>query len=394
MATAPKHKLRVPRPRKGAVQLLVGTRKGAFRLKSDPDRKQWAVHANWFLGQTVHHLVSDPRERSVLLCAARTGHLGPTIFRSDNSGKSWKEASKPPAFDPPKDGQQLRTVNHTFWLTPGHASEPGVWYAGTSPQGLFRSRDGGKTWKPVVGFNSHPELDKWTGGDKDGTPDGPKLHSILIDPRDPDHLTIGMSSGGVFESLNRGRSWDPINKGCSAEFLPEGEAEYGHDPHCVVQAPTNPDRLWQQNHCGIYAMDRVEGEESEWRRVGENMPEEVGDIGFPIVVHPADPDSAWVFPMDGTDVWPRTSPDAAPAVYRTKNGGKAWTRQDKGFPDEHGYWTVKRQCMTHDGHDPLGLFLGTTNGEVWGSINEGRTWKNIARHLPHVYSLECVGIAP
>lgn len=394
MPTAPKHKLRVPRPRKGAVQLLVGTRKGAFRLKSDPDRKQWAVHADWFLGQTVHHLVSDPRERSVLLCAARTGHLGPTIFRSENSGKTWKEASKPPAFDPPKDGQQLRTVNHTFWLTPGHASEPGVWYAGTSPQGLFRSRDAGKTWKPVVGLNSHPDLDKWTGGDKDGTPDGPKLHSILVDPRDPDHLTVGMSSGGVFESLNRGRSWEPINKGCAAEFLPEGEADYGHDPHCVVQAPTNPDRLWQQNHCGIYAMDRVEGEEREWRRVGESMPEDVGDIGFPIVVHPADPDTAWVFPMDGTDVWPRTSPDAAPAVYRTKNGGKAWTRQDKGMPDEHGYWTVKRQCMAHDGHDPLGLFLGTTNGEVWGSINEGRTWKNIARHLPHVYSLECVGIAP
>jgi photosystem II stability/assembly factor-like uncharacterized protein len=389
MSTSPKHKLRVPRPKAGAVQLMIGTRKGAFLVKSDKDRKSWSLATTWFLGHVVHHVVSDPRNKGVLLCAARTGHLGPTVLRSEDAGRTWAEARQPPAFDPPRDGQQARTLNHVFWLTPGHASEPETWYAGSSPQGLFRSRDGGKSWKPVVGFNAHPQLDAWTGGDQDGTPDGPKLHSVLVDPRDARHLYLGMSSGGVFESTNEGRTWAPLNKGCVADFMPQEDAEYGHDPHCVGLSPTNPDRLWQQNHCGIYRMDREDG---EWLRVGENMPAEVGDIGFPIVLHPRDPDSVWVFPMDGTSVWPRTSPDGRPAVFRTKDGGASWRRQDKGLPAEHAWWTVKRQCMAHDAHEPLGIYLGTTSGEVWASTTEGRSWKNLARHLPHVYSLEVVGV--
>ncbi|MCP3916230.1 MAG: glycosyl hydrolase [bacterium] len=392
MSNSPKHKLRVPRAKRGTVKVLIGTRKGAFLLKSDSERKEWKLSDPLFLGHIVHHFVQDPRDKSSLLVAARTSHLGPTVFRSVDGGKNWKEASKPPAFDPPHDGLQERTVNHTFWLTPGHATEPGMWYGGTSPQGLFRTRDGGKTWKPVAGLNHHPMLDAWTGGDKDGTPDGPKLHSIVVDPRDEQHLYIGMSSGGVFESTTGGRSWEPLNQGCVADFLPGGEeAGYGHDPHCLGLSPTNPDRLWQQNHCGIYRMDREDG---EWVRVGENMPREVGDIGFPIVLHPRDPDTVWVFPMDGTTVWPRTSPEGHPAVFRTTDAGESWTRQERGLPKENAFLTVKRQSMAHDAHDPLGIYLGTTNGEVWGSTNEGKSWRCIARHLPHVYSIEVAGIAP
>lgn len=385
----PKHKLRVPRPKRGAVTLWIGTRKGAFSMKSDAERKTWTLTGAHFVGHVVHHVVADPREKGVVLVAARTGHLGPTVFRSEDAGKTWKEASKPPAFEEAREGLLQRAVNHVFWLTPGHATEPGTWFAGTSPQGLFKTRDGGRTWKAVAGFNNEPDLDLWTGGDKDGTPDGPKLHSILVDPRDKEHMYVGMSGGGVFESVNGGRKWTPLNRGCEAEFLPEAEEpEYGHDPHHVAYAPTNPDRLWQQNHCGVYRMDREEG---SWVRVGRALPEEVGDIGFPIVLHPRDPDCVWVFPMDGSTVWPRTSPDAAPACYRTRDAGATWERQDRGFPREHAYWTVKRQCMAQDERDPLGLYLGTTGGEVWASANEGRSWKNIARHLPHVYSVEVVG---
>lgn len=390
-APRPKHKLRVPRPKRGAVTLLIGTRKGAFALRSDADRQAWSLGAPWFLGHVVHHVVLDPRDGATVLAAARTGHLGPTIFRSEDKGRTWKEARRPPAFDPPAEGSELavRTVNHTFWLTPAHASEPGAWYAGTSPQGLFRSRDGGRTWKPVNGFNRHPRLDQWTGGEEDGTPDGPKLHSILVDPRDAAHLYVGLSSGGVFESHDAGRSWAPLNAGCAADFLPGDAHEHGHDPHCVVLAGSNPDRLWQQNHCGVYRMDREEG---VWVRVGASLPAEVGDIGFPIVVSPFDPDTAWVFPMDGTDVWPRTAPGGRPAVWRTTDGGASWERQERGLPGENAFWTVKRQCMAQDMHDPLGLYLGTTSGEVWGSVNGGRSWKCLVRHLPHIYSLEVAGV--
>lgn len=388
-APRPKHKLRVPRPKRGTVTLLIGTRKGAFALKSDSERQAWALGEPWFLGHVVHHVVLDPRDGETILAAARTGHLGPTIFRSTDKGKSWKEARKPPAFDPAPSGLSARVVNHTFWLTPAHDSEPDTWYAGTSPQGLFKSRDGGKSWKPVNGFNQHPDLDRWTGGEQDGTPDGPKLHSILVDPRDAAHLYVGLSSGGVFESLDGGQSWAPLNAGCAADFLPGAAHEYGHDPHRVVCAASNPDRLWQQNHCGVYRMDREDG---VWVRVGKNLPADIGDIGFPLVVSPFDPDTAWVFPMDGTDVWPRTAPGGRPAVWRTTDGGASWERQDRGLPSEKAWWTVKRQSLSRDLHDPLGLYLGTTSGEVWGSINSGRTWKCLARHLPHIYSVEVAGV--
>ncbi|HWD17100.1 MAG TPA: glycosyl hydrolase, partial [Casimicrobiaceae bacterium] len=240
----------------------------------------------------MHHVVADPRDRKVVLAAARTGHLGPTIFRSTDAGRSWKEAVRPPAVA----GGSGRVVDHTFWLTPGHADQSGVWYAGTSPQGLFRSTDNGATWEGVEGFNAHANRKAWCGGDQEGTPDGPKLHSILIDPRDPMHLYIGMSGGGVFESLDGGADWQPLNRGVRADFLPDPNPEFGHDPHCVRLAGGNPDRLYQQNHCGIYRLDRPG---DTWQDIGAAMPKSAGDVGFPLAVDPRDPESLWVLPMDG-----------------------------------------------------------------------------------------------
>ena len=373
----------------GGVALLIATRKGAFVLKTDKARRAWKISGPMFFGHTVHHLLLDPRDRRTLLLGARTGHLGPSVFRSTDFGRSWKEAAKPPAFPKAPEGQKGRVVDHVFWLSPGHASEPKLWYAGTSPQGLFRSEDGGDTWDPVSGFNDHPMYSQWTGGEQDGTPDGPKLHSILIDPRDPRHLYIGMSSGGVFESLDRGEGWKPLNSGCRADFRPDPYPEYGHDPHCVRLHPLAPEVLYQQNHCGIYRMQRPDG---IWMRIGTNMPRAVGDIGFPLVLHPRDPDTVWVFPMDGSSVWPRTSPQGKPAAYVTRNAGRTWQRQDTGLPRAQGWFTVKRQAMTADAHQPVGVYFGTTGGEIWASRNEGRSWNCVARHLPHVYAVEAAGL--
>ncbi len=164
--------------------LMVATRKGAWLFHSDNKRKTWKVDGPHFLGHTISHLKLDPRDGHTLLAAAKTGHLGPTVFRSTNLGRSWNEAVQPPAFAKPVNELPGRAVDHTFWLTPGHADEAGSWYAGTSPQGLFRSDDGGVTWTPLPAVNDDPQFREWMGTVQDGTPDGPKLHSIIVDPRD------------------------------------------------------------------------------------------------------------------------------------------------------------------------------------------------------------------
>jgi hypothetical protein len=371
-----------PEPVRDGLALLVGTRKGAWILTGDERREQWRAAGPLFLGHIAQHVVLDPRDRTTLLLAASTGHLGPTVFRSENLGRSWKEATRPPAF---AAGERLgRSLRAVFWLSPGHPDEPGSWYAGGSPQGLFRSDDGGDTWESVHGWNDHPKWETWAEWPEEGTPDGSMLHSIIVDPSDASHLYIGLSGGGVFESADGGADWLPLNAGSVATFLPDPEPEFGHDPHCVRLHPLRPDRLYQQNHCGIYRMDRPD---ARWIRVGDNMPPEVGDIGFPIELHPRDPDTAWVFPMDGTDVWPRTSPGGRPAVYITRDAGESWTRRDAGLP-ERGWFTVKRQAMTVDTRDPVGVYFGTTSGEIWASADEGASWECLARHLPEIYSVE------
>jgi len=367
------------------VVLLIATRKGAWLFQGDAGRTSWHVDGPHFLGHVINHLVLDPRDGKTLLAAAKTGHLGPTVFRSTDLGKTWKEAAKPPAFGPAKKGLEPRSVDHVFWLTPSTASEPDVWYAGTSPQGLFRSDDGGVTWAPFSCINDDPQYRKWFGTVQDGTPDGPKLHSIIVDPRDANHLYFAMSGGGLHESQDGGETFAPLVDGMQVvEGFDPTEITF-HDPHCVRLCPSNPDRLYQQNHCGIYRLDRPG---TRWERIGGAIPAAVGDVGFPMTVHPRDDRVAWVLPMDGTDVWPRVSPGGKPAVYATRDAGASWQRCDVGMPEEQAWWTVKRQAMCADRLDPVGLYFGTTSGELWQSREEGRQWECMARHLPEIYAVD------
>ena len=361
--------------------VLVGTRKGLFVLATDRRRKSWTIDGPHFLGQVVNHAVLDPRDGRTLLAAVKAGHLGPTVFRSGDFGQTWTEAQVPPAFPKAADGD---SVDHVFWLTPAHAKEPRRWYAGTSPQGLFVSDAAGASWHSVAGFNAHPDRRKWIGGAQDAPPDGGTLHSINIDPNNPRHLYIGMSTGGVFESRDAGESWSPLNRGCAADFLPDPNAEHGHDPHCLRVHPASGD-VYQQNHCGVYRLDRLR---ARWNRIGASMPVEIGDIGFPVALHPREPETLWTFPMDGTTVWPRVSVGGKPAVYCTRDGGTTWQRQDKGLPTAQAWFTVKRQALNVDALKPAGVYFGTTGGQVWASFNEGRKWQCLCLHLPQIYSIE------
>ena len=365
-----------------ATTIWVGTRKGAFALRPDARRRAWRVSGPQFLGHIIHHIVQDPREPRRLVMAAKTGHLGPTVYTSNDRGRHWIEAKAPPAFRKARAGETPRAVERVFWLSAGHASEPGVWYAGSSPAGLFRSEDHGVHWQPVAGFNDHAMFAKWAAGQR--TPDGELLHSICVDPRDARHLYFAISIGGVFESTDGGAEWAPLNQGVAADFLPDPDAEYGHDPHCLIQHPLQPDRLYQQNHCGSYRLDRPG---RRWVRIGSKMPAAIGDIGFPILAHPRDPDTLWVLPMDGSTVWPRTAVNGRPALYRSRNGGASWQRLDRGLPRAQAWFTVLRQALCSDTAARIGLYFGTTQGEVWASGNGGESWRCIVRHLPEIYSV-------
>lgn len=378
-----------PAPRRASasrgIVMLVGTRKGAFVMRSDTSRRIWKLEGPHHFGCVVTHVVADPREPKVWLAAVKTGHLGPTVFRTSDAGKTWKEAKNPPAFPKAPEGEQGRAVDTVFWLTPGGADEPGVWWAGTNPHGLFRSEDGGETWTEVTALSAYlASLDH----SKEAfmpTPGGAITHSILVDPRDSAHLYVSMSVGGTFESRDRGATWKPMNKGVAIDYMPGQEFEYGQDPHCVVASPVNPDRLYQQNHCGIYRIDRPS---NEWIRIGKNMPKAIGDIGFVIVTHPRDADRVWVIPMDGTTVWPRTSIGGKPAVFGSDNAGRSWKRLDRGLPRANAWHTVYRQGFACDTAKPLGLYFGTSSGQLWASRDEGGSWTKICEDLPAILSVE------
>ena len=329
------------------LRLLIGTRKGLFFMEpKGGDRTAWSVSEPHFLGHVINHAILDPRDRQSLLVATATGHLGPTIMRSSDMGATWSEATKPPAF--PAGDRLSRSLSRVFWLSPGHADEPGSWYAGGTPQGLFRSADGGDTWEPVTGWNDHAMWETWAEWPDQGTPDGSMLHSVHHrSPRSgpPIHQPLGRRNLRVDR---RRRRLAAAERWRARRLLPRplsgvrtGPA-HDADPSAAAgpSLPAEPLR---------HLPPRPPG--TKWERIGDNMPREVGDIGFPVELHPRDPDTVWVFPMDGTDVWPRTSPDGKPSAYVTRDAGLSWQRCDAGLP-ERAWYTVKRQAMTTDDGDP------------------------------------------
>lgn len=359
------------RPRR--ARLLVGTRKGAFVFSSDLRRRRWSVEGPFFPGWEVHHLNYDPRRRR-LLAAISTSWWGNDLQVSDNGGKNWRKASQGLSFAPDAG----LSVNRIWNITPGRPSEDGVVYAGVDPGALFRSENHGEEWNEVKSLTQHPTRQKWQPG-----AGGMMVHTILLDPENRNRLYVGISAAGCFRSDDNGRSWQPLNRGVRADFLPDKFPEVGQCVHKMVLDPKRPGVLYQQNHCGVY---RSEHGAASWKDISRGLPSR---FGFPIAAHPHEPGTIYVVPETADEY--RYTPDGAFVVWRSRNGGRSWQKLTRGLPQRHAYVHVFREAMTTDRCDAPAVYVGTSGGEIFYSRNGGDSWKLLHRHLSAVFSLEvCV----
>ena len=354
------------------VLVLLGTKKGAFILESDAERRSWRLRGPYCETWPMNHVIADPATRTIY-GGGGNEWFGPAVWKSTDLGETWTHSSQGLAYQAGE--QPIKTV----WSL---ARGDGRLYAGVEPAGLFRSDDGGQTWEHVAGLRDHPSRPDWQPGGG-----GLILHSLVLHPQDDKQIWVGISAGGVFHTADRGETWEARNRGTRADFLPEGQnyPEHGQCVHSVVMAAGMPDRLYQQNHCGMY---RSDDGGRRWDSIEAGLP---SSFGFPAAVHPRDPDTLYLVPLNG-DIAGRFVPDAKAAVWRTADGGKSWSAQRRGLPQENAFIGVLRQALATDRLEPAGVYFGTSSGALYASADEGDTWTCIAEHLPSISSVETLVI--
>ncbi len=373
------------------VRVLVGTRKGGFIFTSDAERKQWSVSDVLFKGWNMMHMVIDPRNQR--LHAALTHFVfGATTHYSDDMGQTWRQSPDPPRFPRPSasgrpggtpeeaySGHPIPTtpeeVLKVWNIEPGRADEPDVLYAGVQPAALFKSSDGGESWTLNESLYDHPHRGQWNPG-----AGGLCLHTIVLDPRDKKRMYVAVSAAGVYRSDDGGQTWQARNQHVLADFGGDPYPEFGQCVHKLALHPTRPDVLFQQNHCGVFRSD--DGGD-DWVDIGEGkLPSR---FGFPIVIHPHQPDTIYVM-LEESDQF-RMSVDSQAAVWRSRDGGANWQRITTGLP-ANAHVVVLREAMVADNLEPAGLYAGTDTGQLFYSRDDGDSWDMLADYLPPIQSVE------
>ena len=356
-------------PSDGDVLLLVGTMKGAFLFHANRDRREWRREGPWFRGQTVYSLAFDQRGgRHRVLAGTQSFHWGSVVRTSDDYGATWSSPERQNVRFP--EGSELALKN--IWqIRPGRAAEPEVLYCGVEPAALFESRDAGETWSPVEGLLNHEHRPQWQPGGG-----GLCLHTIVLDPSDPRRMGVAISTGGFYRTEDGGASWRARNQGVRAEFLPDKHPEFGQCVHKVVHHPSRPERLFLQNHWGLYRSDDWG---DSWHDVANGVP---SDFGFAMEMHPHDPDTVYIVPLESDEF--RVVPEARLRVFRTRDAGASWEPLTRGLPQEDAFETVLRDCLTSDGHESPGIYFGTRLGNLFGSADGGESWTQIADALPPI----------
>jgi photosystem II stability/assembly factor-like uncharacterized protein len=297
--------------------------------------------------------------------------FGPAVWKSDGLGQSWTHSSEGLNYAEGED-----PIKAGWSLSPGRD----CLYAGVEPAGLFRSDDGGITWSHVHGLRDHPSRPQWMPG-----AGRLNLHTIVRHPTDPEQLWVGMSAVGVFHTADGGKTWTPRNQGTRNDYAPDGQKypEFGQCVHSMVMAAGQSDRLYQQNHCGMY---RSDDGGLNWTSIEVGLP---STFGFPSAAHPRDPDTLYLLPLNG-DVLGRFVPEGKAAVWSTRDSGRTWQDLREGLPQENAFFGVLRQAMTTDSLDPAGIYFGTSSGSVYSSADEGESFAVVVRDLPTVTSVEAL----
>ncbi|PJF39447.1 MAG: glycosyl hydrolase [Phototrophicales bacterium] len=363
--------------------IILGTRKGLILIEYDGQGSRLVHEA--FPAQNVSHAMHDPRNDTMWACLDH-GHWGTKLHRSRDGGETWEEIPAPKypdgaaigrnAMD--SDAPNTPAVTTYLWIvTPGGDDQPNRIYIGTEPGGLFMSDNGGDSFEFVESLWNHSSREKWWFG---GGRDHAGLCSIIVDPRDNNHLTIGISVGGVYESIDGGQTWQGRNTGLKANYLPKQDSEYGHDPHYMIASPSNPDVLWQQNHCGVF---RSVDCGQTWTDISQ--PGGPVFFGFAIAVDEHYDQTAWVVPAVSDEH--RVAVDRALCVCRTDDGGQTWHDFRTGLPQQNCYDVVFRHALDITGDRPA---FGTTTGNVYLSDDRGETWHCISNNLPPVHSVRFV----